>query len=64
MKCRKFIGVGLFMLAVVIAGCETSSGGQDGATEEQKKDPAWVRQRLNELDRDPTIPKTKPATAK
>lgn len=64
MKIRVGLRLGMLMLVVAIAGCESSSGGQDGATEEQKKDPAWVQQQLNEIDKDPSIPKTKPTPAK
>ena len=61
MKLRDSLGLVVFLLAGAIAGCGSGGGGgQDGATEEQKKDPAWVQARLKALDQDPSIPKTAP----
>lgn len=59
MKTRGIVGnaVVAALLAGAVAGCGSSSGGIEGATDEQKRDPAWARARLNEMTRDASIPK-------
>jgi len=64
MRNRVWLGLGTFLLAAVVAGCGSDNGGQDGATEDQMKDPAWVQARIKELDKDPTVAKPKASSPK
>ena len=45
----------LLMALTSVPGCGGSQGGEEGATQEQMRDPAWVQSRIKELDKDPTI---------
>ena len=55
---RELIVLSAAFLAGSVLGC---GSGEPRATEEQKKDPAWVQSKLKEMDKDASL---KPATPK
>lgn len=63
MRNRALLGLGTIMLAGILTGCGSGGGGQEGATEEQMRDPAWIQAQLKEMDKN-AIPATPPPDAK
>ena len=63
MKSKSLVLAAAAVLTVAATGCNS---GSDTATEEQKKDPAWVQAKLREMDKDltPDKPIKTPAPAK